>query len=129
MKKLIAWILLLTFVLALVGCGQSKQASPEGDLNEQFYESWSGTITNIFTEGAGADLAEIIELEIEDHDTMYFTLLEDTEYLKRYFDNGKVAEITKDDLCIGIWVEIDCKSYRDSSYHPITVIKVIEGRD
>lgn len=98
------------------------------DLERLFAESWSGTITNIFTEGAGADLAEVIELEIENHDPMYFTLVEDTEYQEYYTDNEKVAEITKDDLYIGAWVEIDCKSYNNSGYHPITVIKVIKSK-
>lgn len=125
-KKLIALILSLTFVLVLAGCGQPKLVPPEVDLDKSFNECWPGTIADIFAEDGGADLAEVIELEIKDHDPMCFTIIKETEYLRYYSDTGETEEITKDDLYIGAWVEIDCESYHDSGYHPIFTIKVIE---
>ena len=126
MRKYIALVLALVCVLGLVGCGQSKQVPPEVDLDAPFNECWPGTITDIFTEGSGADLAEVIKLEIKNYDPMYFTIVEDTEYLRYYSDTGETEEITKEDLYVGAWVEIDCESYHNSGYHPIFTIKVIE---
>jgi hypothetical protein len=57
---------------------------------------------------------------------MYFTITAETEYLRYDSDTGETEEITKDDLDIGAWVEIDCESYRNSSYHPIFTLKVME---
>ena len=57
---------------------------------------------------------------------MHFTIVEDTEYLRYYSDTGETEEITKEDLYVGAWVEIDCESYHNSDYHPIFTIKVIE---
>lgn len=51
----------LVCVLGVVGCGQPKLVPPEVDLDAPFNECWSGTITNIFTEGSGVDSAEVIE--------------------------------------------------------------------
>ena len=42
------------------------------------------------------------------------------------YDTGETEEITKEDLYVGAWVEIDCESYHNSGYHPIFTIKVIE---
>ncbi len=126
MKKLIALVLALVCVLGLVGCGQPKLVPPEVDLDAPKNECWPGTITDIFTEGSGTDLAEVIKLEIKDHDPMHFTIIEDTEYLRYYSDTGETEEITKEDLYVGAWVEIDCESYHNSGYHPIFTIKVIE---
>ena len=126
MKKLIALVLALVCVLGLVGCGQPKLVSPDVDLDAPKNECWPGTITDIFTEGSGADLAEVIKLEIKDHDPMHFTIVEDTEYLRYYSDTGETEEITKEDLYVGAWVEIDCESYHNSDYHPIFKIMVIE---
>ena len=126
MRKYIALVLALVCVLGLVGCGQPKQVPPEVDLDIPKNECWPGTITDIFTEGSGADLAEVITLEIKDHDPMHFTIIEDTEYLRYYSDTGETEEITKEDLYVGAWVEIDCESYHNSGYHPIFTIKVIE---
>ena len=126
MKKLIAIVLALVCVLGLVGCGQPKLVSPDVDLDAPKNECWPGTITDIFTEGNGADLAEVIKLEIKDHDPMHFTIVEDTEYLRYYSDTGETEEITKEDLYVGAWVEIDCESYHNSDYHPIFKIMVIE---
>ena len=126
MKKLIAIVLALVCVLGLVGCGQPKLVSPDVDLDAPKNECWPGTITDIFTEGSGADLAEVIKLEIKDHDPMHFTIVEDTEYLRYYSDTGETEEITKEDLYVGAWVEIDCESYHNSDYHPIFKIMVIE---
>ena len=126
MKKLIALVLALICVLGLVGCGQPKLVSPDVDLDAPKNECWPGTITDIFTEGSGVDLAEVIKLEIKDHDPMHFTIVEDTEYLRYYSDTGETEEITKEDLYVGAWVEIDCESYHNSDYHPIFKIMVIE---
>ena len=126
MKKLIALVLALVCVLGLVGCGRQKLVPPEVDPNAPFNECWSGTITDIFTEGSGTDFAEVIKLEIKDYDPMHFTIVEDTEYLRYYSDTGETEEITKEDLYVGAWVEIDCESYNNSGYHPIFTIKVIE---
>lgn len=125
-KKLVALFLSLTFVLVLVGCDQPKAVTPEVDLVESFNECWPGTIADIFTEGSGADLAEVIELEIKDHDPMYFTIIKETEYLRYYSDIEETEEIAKMTSIIGAWVEIDCESYYDSGYHSIFTIKVIE---
>ena len=126
MKKLIALLLALVCVLGLVGCGQPKLVPPEVDLDAPKHECWHGTITDIFTEGSGTDLAEVIKLEIKDHDPMHFTIVEDTEYLRYYSDTGETEEITKEDLYVGAWVEIDCESYHNSDYHLIFTIMVIE---
>jgi hypothetical protein len=126
MKKSIILILSLIFLSVSVGCSQSKLISSEMDLDEPSHERWSGTITNIFTEGGGADLAEVIELEIKDHEPMYFTIIKETEYLRYDSDTGEMEEITDDELHIGDRVEIDCESDQNSSYHPIVTIQVIE---
>ncbi|MBQ9149020.1 MAG: hypothetical protein IJX69_05555 [Oscillospiraceae bacterium] len=126
MKMRIALVFVLVCVFGLVGCGRPKLVPPEADLNAPFNECWPGTITGIFTEGSGPDLAEVIELEVKDHDPMHFTIVEDTEYLRYYSDTGETEEITKKDLYIGAWVEIDCESYHNSGYHPIFTIKVVE---
>ena len=126
MRKYIALVFALVCVLGLVSCGQPKLVPPEVNPNAPFNECWPGTITDIFTEGSGADLAEVIKLEIKDHDPIHFTVIEDTEYLRYYSDTGETEEITKEDLYVGAWVEIDCESYNNSGYHPIFTIKVIE---
>jgi len=126
MRTYIALLLALVCVLGLVGCGQPKQVPPEVDPNAPFNECWPGTITDIFTAGNGADLAEVIALEMKDHDAMHFTIVADTKYLRYYSDSGETEEISKEDLYVGAWVEIDCESYHNSGYHPIFTIKVIE---
>lgn len=125
MKKLIPLVLALFCALGLVGCGQTALVPPDADLEASFYECWPGTITDIFTEGGGADLVEVIQLEIKDHDPMHFTTTADTEYLRYDSDTEEAEVITKDDLYVGAWVEIDCESYHDSDYHPIFTIRVI----
>jgi hypothetical protein len=62
MKKWVALILYLTFLLVLAGCGPSKSVSTEMALGEPLHEQWSGTITDIFTEGGGADQAAVIQV-------------------------------------------------------------------
>lgn len=126
MKKIIALVILGACVLGLSGCGQPKQVPPEVDLNTPVKGCWPGTITDMFTEGSGADLAEVIKLELKDRDPMNFTIIEDTVYLRYYSDTEKTEEITKEDLYVGAWVEIDSESYHNSGYHPIFTIKVIE---
>lgn len=126
MRKSIALILTMACVLGLVGCGQSKQIPPETDQNASFRECWSGTITKIFTEGGGQDVAEVIELERKDLTPMYFTIVENTEYLRYDSDTETTEKITKEDLDVGAWVEIDCESSDYSEYYPILTIKVIE---
>ncbi len=78
-------------------------------------------IAGIFTEGSGADLAEAIELEIEDHDPMCFSVIKETEYLIYYFDAEEIEEVTNDDL-----LKINCENYSNSCYNPIFTIDVIE---
>lgn len=129
MRKVILFVLITACILSLVGCGQHPQVPPEVDLNKPFNECWPGTITDIFTEGSGEDLREVIKLEIKDHEPMYFTIIEDTEYLRYYSDTAETEEITKEDLYVGAWVEIDCESYHNSGHHPIFTIKVIEPTD
>ena len=63
-------------------------------------------------------------MEIKDYDPMHFTIVEDTEYLRYYSDTGETEEITKEDLYVGAWVEID--SDNNSGVNPILTIKVIE---
>ena len=127
MRKYIALLLTLACVLGLIGCGRAKQVPPEVDLDAPFRECWPGTITDIFVEGSGVDLAEVIKLEVKDHDPIHFTIVEDTEYLRCDSDTGETEEIAKEDLYVGAWVEIDCESYHNSGYHPIFTIKVIES--
>ena len=126
MKKIPALMLALVFALAcslpLAGCDRTKLVPPEVDLDAPFNECWHGTISEMFTEGSGADLVEVIKLEIKDHDPMYFTIVEDTEYGMLNSD----TEITKENLYVGAWVEIDCESYHNSDYHPIFTITLIE---
>lgn len=126
MKKLLTLVLALTCVPGLSSCGQTALVPPEADLDASFHECWPGTITDIFTEGGGADLAEIIQLEIKDRDPMYFTIAEHTEYLRYDSDTEETEAITREDLYVGAWVEIDCESYHNSDYHPIFTIKVME---
>ena len=125
MKKFIALILALVCVISLGACGQTTQVPPEVDGDTRFnIGHWSGTIIDSSTEGSGADLAEVIKLEIKDYDPMHFTIVEDTEYLRYYSDTGETEEITKEDLYVGAWVEID--SDNNSGVNPILTIKVIE---
>ncbi len=129
MKKLIVFVLALICIFGLIACKPSNfppASDPDVDLNASFRECRYGTITAIFTEGGGADTAEVIQLEIKDHDSMYFTIVEDTEFSRYYSDTENAEPITKNDLYIGAYVAIHCESYHRSEYHPILKIEIIE---
>lgn len=128
MKQWAALLVAAACVLSLPGC-RGKEAPPTIDGGMSYDECWSGTITDLFTEGSGADLAEVIALAIRDYDTMYFTITEDTEYFRYYFDTEEEENIDQGDLSLGDWVEIECESYDNSGYHPIHSVKVIESTD
>lgn len=128
MKQWVALLVAAACVLSLPGC-RGKEVPPTIDGSMSYDECWSGTITDLFTEGGGADLAEVIALTIRDHDTMYFTITEDTEYFRYYSDTGEAEDMDRGDLSLGAWVEIECESYDDSGYHPIHSVKVIESTD
>lgn len=126
MKKLTKWLMAAAFLIALTGC---KEESPPADAGGSYEECWSGQITDIYTEGGGADFAEVVALEPDGHDTMYFTLVEDTEYIRYDAGTGEAEAIGKEGLYTGAWAEIDCTSYQNSGYHPIRSITVIENTD
>ena len=129
MKKTTAAILCLMLALSITACGK-HEVPPDADLNATFRECWSGSITSVFTEGGGEDIAECITLEIKDHDAMTFTIVEDTEFLRASYDNGELGEteeITKEDIFAGAFAEIKCESRQNSGYHPIIKITVFDG--
>lgn len=126
MRTSTAFVLALVCMLGLIGCGQTKQIPPEVDLDAPIRECWPGRITDIFTSGSGSDLAEVIKLEIKDHAPMYFTIVADTAYWRYDSDTEETEQITREDLYIGAWVEIDCESFHNSDYHPIFAVKLIE---
>lgn len=121
MKKIISWILAMACLFVLTGCHQEQPT-------ESHPENWSGTITDIFTEGRSTDRTEVIALQVEDHDPMYFTIVENTGFF-RYDSAAKEAKkIDKTELSIGDWVEIECESSQNAGYRPILSIRVIDTK-
>ncbi len=128
MKKYIASVLAFICVLGLIGCSQHTGDVLSADSGKQTGNVWSGTVSEIFTEEVNGDLVEVIKIECKDNEPMYFAIIEDTKYIKYSSDTGEFnVEIAKEDLCIGIYVEVYFGSYHNSGYCSIDTIRVIES--
>lgn len=125
MKKWLGLILAAACLLALAGCRETKMLiPPDAEQGAVWQETWAGSIAEVFTEGGGADLAEVVALELEDYGTMYFTITADTEFLRTDPETGEVEQIGKEELAVGAWAEIVCESDDHSGYHPILTITI-----
>lgn len=124
MKQTVSALLALLAALLLTGCVGAPKTEQTGGTGsalkqEQAVEQavpvrFTGVVTDRYTEGGGADRAEVLVLETDSGETVYLTLLDST-----VLQNGEVS--------VGDRVAVESESYADSGYHPaLTVAKVRE---
>lgn len=107
MKKILSLSLALIMAMALVGCQDDEQT------NGVYMGSYTGVVTNQFTEGSGEDTANVISIETDDGETVHFTVIDSTDFV-----GASTVEL-------GDNVVIDCECYTDSDYHPILEIRLV----
>lgn len=78
-----------------------------------YKETYTGTVTELFTEGCGLDTAEAAAVDIGNGETMYFTITAVTEY------------IGADAMSVGDTVTIVCDSTTHSDYHGIVTAEIL----
>lgn len=111
---------------ALAACGAAGRGEGDGSASKIFadgvgsnmgaftQETYTGTVTDRFSEGGGSDTADVLEVELEDGTVLHFTFLETTELTGA------------EKVSVGDRVEIDSGSYeRASGFHPIFSIAVL----
>lgn len=124
MKKTKSTILVLLAALLLTGCvgapkteqtgGTSSTLKAEQADGDTAAVSFTGVVTQRFTEGGGTDQAEVLALETDSGETVCLTLLEGT-----VLQNGDVA--------VGDHVTVESEAHDGSDYYPaLTVTKVKE---
>lgn len=86
-------------------------------------ESWTGTILEVFTEGGGEDSAQVVKVQ-SGEDTVCFTLEQSSSCVRS--SSGEEESIAPSELVPGAQVEIEGFRFSDSSYRPISVIRVLE---
>lgn len=114
MKKFAALVLALSFIFALSGCEKEKEEQPTENLGEAYEEHLAGTVSDIYTEGGGADTVHVLELEIDRQSTLYITV-PDTEVIEG--------------VEIGDEVEVDCTRHTKSGYCLLNSIEVTGGEE
>lgn len=128
MKHIRLFSLLLACLLTLSGCMARQLPSDlQADPDAVYRECWPGTVTDIFTEGGGADAAQVIALDIKDHAPMHFTVTGNSVFLHRDAA-GETYDSDLTAVSVGAWVEIECLSDNRSSYHPIVTLTVFDRR-
>lgn len=89
-------------------------------------ESWTGTIVEVFTEGGGDDLAQVVKVQSADGENTVCFTLEQSSSCVRTSSGGAEESIAQSELVPGAQVEIEGLSFVGSSYHPISVIRILE---
>lgn len=87
-------------------------------------ESWTGTIVDVFTEGGGDDLAQVVAVQTGES-TVYFTLQQDSSCVR----SSSGEDVPQSELVPGVQVEIEGLSFESSAYHPISVIRLFEEEE
>ncbi len=126
MKKL-GVILIVFAMLALCAC--VKQIPPEADPNAAYEETYSGTVVEVFTEGSGADTAQVMAVETENGKTIHFTITEDTSFLWLDQISGAGGETTLEKIVQTGCVEVHCQSFQNSGYHPAITVTALPIRN
>ncbi len=124
MKKYLVLILVLLFVFA--GC--SEESTPKEEFTGEYEETYSGEITDIFTEGNGEDFVNVIEVLTENGEKIHFTVTDKSEIIRYFEDVGERVPMTLEEIEIGSKIEVNCKSYENAGYHPIIEIKIIQKK-
>lgn len=109
MKKLLIFFVVLYLIFSFAGCVQNKHNNTAGDV---FRETYTGVVTDHFTEGSGSEI-ECLKVNISENITKVFTFINSTEI------SGT------NNISIGDMVKIECESYTNSDYHPIIKITVL----
>ena len=79
----------------------------------QYRETYTGTVTDRFTEGEGLDMADVISVDIGNGETMQFTFTDTTEYL------------SADTVSVGDTVTVVCDSMTQTDYHGIVSVEIV----
>ncbi len=126
MKKLTC--LLIAFaILALCGC--VKQVPPEADPKAVYEETYRGTVEEVFTEGSGADTAQVLKVQTDSGETVHFTVTEETAFLWLDEVSGAGGETTLEKIAQEDCVEVHCQSFQDSDYHPAITVTALPIRN
>ena len=105
-------VLSVVLVAALLtGCSAGVEQEA-GSTPDSYRLTCEGRVTERFTEGAGEDTANCIQLELDDGQSMVFTVTDSTQ------------PAGAEGIELGDYVIIECEGYSDSEYHPILTIEV-----
>lgn len=111
MKRRTILIMALSCVIILSGCGGNGGGERTGGVRTGTY---SGVVTDRFTEGSGADTADVLAVDTGG-ETIYFTIIDSTQFTGA------------EDVSVGDNVEVQCEEYSDSSYRPIRSLQAAES--
>lgn len=126
MKKL-GCLLIVFAILSLCAC--VKQVPPEADPHAVYEETYRGTVEEVFTEGSGADVAQVLKVQTENGETIHFTVTEETAFLWLDEVSGAGGETTLEKIAQEDCVEVHCQSFQNSGYHPALTVTALPIRN
>ena len=94
---------------------KQKDDDSSADLDVAYHEPFSGTITDIFFEGSGADLVEVVAMDVKDCGTIHFILSDDAACQQYFTDTEEVKTGSGDILLAEVWSEMECEKGDNSA--------------